>query len=60
MIFTNGKVKTGIYNQLNTLVVATPLIAIEKVKTAKNILNKKAFVAGNLAAGTVTPTLQFL
>ena len=36
------------------------IFAIKKAKTAKDVLDKKATVAGIPSAGTSTPTLQFL
>ena len=53
-IFTIGKAKTGTCDQPDTPAAAAPAFAIEKAKTAKDVLDKKA-----PAAGTAAPRYDF-
>ena len=53
--FYKRKKKIDTYNQPNTPAVTVPLFAIEKVKTTKNLLDKKALAAS--ASATAAPTL---
>lgn len=55
-IFTSGKANSGTCNQCD-IPAAAPAFVIEKVKTAKNVLDEKTTAVGTPAAGIPTPAL---